>query len=114
MRSNFVIRSALGAVLLLGAGQITKAAAQQAAVVSDTDQLTATVESVDQKDRTVLLNVSGPDGGLSTVKRLSCGSIVILPGWSLALAALDDPERTHDRRVPGPKLTFPFGSILGC
>ena len=65
MKSNFVILSTMGGILLLSAGQITKATAQPA-VISDTDQVTATVESVDQKDRTVLL--SGPKGDLLTVK----------------------------------------------
>lgn len=71
MKLQLVTRSVAGTVLLSGTlllfgfGKIPQTAAQQA-VVSDMDQVTATVETVDRQTRTILL--SGPDGGLLTVQ----------------------------------------------
>lgn len=62
MRTRFILLTA-AATLLFGVAQPPRAAA--AVTVSDEDEVSATVESVDQHDRAVLLR--GPQGGLLTV-----------------------------------------------
>jgi hypothetical protein len=62
MRTRFVLLTA-AATLLIGIAQPLRMAA--AVTVSDEDEVSATVESVDQDHRMVLLR--GPQGGLMTV-----------------------------------------------
>lgn len=62
MYRKFLLFSA-GAVLALGVGRPISMA--MAATIADEEQIVATVENVDQQDRSVLLR--GPRGGLVTV-----------------------------------------------
>jgi hypothetical protein len=116
MRPKFLLLAA-AAVLLIGVAQPVRMAA--AVTVSDEEEVSATVESVDQAQRSVLLR--GPRGGLITIvagpevrnlAQVKAGDRVVVR-YRTALAAnlakpgtepiLEAAERT-ERAPPGDKL----------
>jgi hypothetical protein len=105
MRTKFLLLTAT-ATLLIAVAQPLRTAA--AVTVSDEDEVSATVESVDQAQRTVLLR--GPQGGLMTVvagpevrnlAQVKAGDQVIVRYREALAAELAKPGTT----APAPRVT---------
>ncbi|MFL5286173.1 MAG: hypothetical protein ACJ8AW_35645 [Rhodopila sp.] len=104
MRTKFLLLTA-AVTLLIGVAQPLRTAA---VTVSDEDEVIATVESVDQAQRTVLLR--GPEGGLMTVvagpevrnlAQVKAGDQVIVRYREALAAELAKPGTT----APVPQVT---------